>query len=50
LCEAVGYAAAFFRGDHDDEVRAMQGLELWMSGEVYRWDDSEDDWGPDSED
>jgi len=49
MCEAIGYAAAFFRGDHDDEAGAMQGLELWMSGELYHWDDSEDDWVPGSE-
>ena len=50
MCEAVGYAAAWLRGNHDDEDAAMQALNIWMKGEFYHWDESQNDWVADSED
>ena len=47
-CEAIAYAAAWKQGDHDDMAAAMRSLYLWLDGECYCWDESEDNWVPDS--
>jgi len=44
LCEAIGYATAWKRGDHDDTDYAIRGLFLWQAGECYTWEDSSDNW------
>ena len=48
MCEAIGYAAAWIRGDHNDMAKAMRGLYLWMQGECYEWSDAEGNWIPTS--
>ncbi|MCA9253731.1 MAG: BACON domain-containing protein [Phycisphaerales bacterium] len=44
LCEAIGYAAAWRRGDHDIISAAIGGLRLWKTGECYSWYDDIEDW------
>ena len=48
MCEAIGYAAAWKRGDHDDMAAAIRGLCLWKQGECYQWGETESNWMPDS--
>lgn len=44
ICEAIGYAAAWRRGDHNNSAAAIRGLYLWVNGECYLWDDDESNW------
>ncbi len=46
MCEAIGYAAAWKRGDHDNMAAAMRGLYIWIQAESYHWDESESNWMP----
>ena len=43
-CEALAYAEAWQRGEHDDMEGAIRALYLGMTGECYQWSDLEEEW------
>jgi hypothetical protein len=46
LCELIGYACAWLHGCNDDMAGVTRAAYIWMHGECYCWNETEDNWFP----